>query len=99
MSQIAPPCPKKPLSRIAPPYPTYKTCFHIHIMTSPQTHCYFVTNCNSSYGNRSFSVTGPKLLNRIPSYITLANDIDSFKKLFKTYLFNLSAYEIKKLVV
>lgn len=57
-----------------------------------------VPNCNSSYGDRSFSVIGPKLLNRLPRNITLANDVDSFKKLFKTYLFNQSAYEIKKLV-
>ena len=45
----------------------------------------------TSYGNHSFSVIGPKLLNRLPENITSATDIDSFKKLLKTFLFSLSS--------
>ena len=52
----------------------------------------------SSYGNRSFSVMGPRILNKLPKSITSANNIASFKKLLKTYLFNLTNSEVKLLI-
>ena len=52
----------------------------------------------SSYGNRSFSVMGPRILNKLPKSMPSANDIASFKKLLKTYLFNSSNSEVKLLI-
>ena len=52
----------------------------------------------SSYGKRSFSVMGPKILNMLPRFVTSADNVESFKKLLKTYLFNLSSVDIKSLI-
>ena len=57
-----------------------------------------VPHYQSMYGNNSFGVIGPKLLNRLPSNITSETDIESFKKLLKTFLFNASSSEIKNLI-
>ena len=43
---------------------------------------------NSSLGKRSFSYIGPKMWNILPTDLRLNDDIDSFKKLLKTYLFS-----------
>ena len=57
-----------------------------------------VPTFNTSYGNNSFSVIGPKLWNRLPNNIKSATDINLFKKLLKTFLFNLSLNEVKMLI-
>ena len=44
---------------------------------------------NKKYmGDRAFSVAGPNLWNNLPSEIRDCTDIDAFKKLLKTHLFN-----------
>jgi hypothetical protein len=40
-----------------------------------------------TYGDRAFSVYGPKIWNQLPGYIHGLNTLDSFKRGLKTYLF------------
>ena len=47
-------------------------------------------------GDRSFTVAAPKLWNNLPSALWNASNIDSFKRLLKTYLFK-EAYYISRL--
>ena len=42
---------------------------------------------NSDYGERSFSVAGPKLWNLLPKDVRVEVDTDEFKKKLKTFLF------------
>ena len=55
-----------------------------------------VKKCNGSFGDRAFSVAGPKLWNALPKTLRMDADVDSFKKLLKTHLFKNSDlfYEI-----
>ena len=39
------------------------------------------------YGERAFSVTGPKLWNDLPQYLRDLSKLEHFKKKLKTYLF------------
>ena len=41
-----------------------------------------------SYGDRRFSIAGPKLWNSIPASLRNADSLDSFKKHLNTYLFH-----------
>ena len=41
----------------------------------------------SNYGDRAFSVIGPKLWNNLPNEIKQCNSVISFKTALKTYLF------------
>ena len=41
-----------------------------------------------SYGDKSFSVVGPVLWNRLPESVKSAKTINHFKSLLKTYLFD-----------
>ena len=43
-----------------------------------------------TYGSRAFRVAAPELWNKLPREIKLCDDIDSFKKKLKTYLFNIA---------
>ena len=51
----------------------------------------------SKLGRRSFSVAGPRFLNLLPQNVRYSNTIEIFKNGLKTYLFDLSDYEIDKL--
>ena len=42
---------------------------------------------NGDYGERSFSVAGPKLWNLLPKDVRVEEDTDEFKKKLKTFLF------------
>ena len=57
-----------------------------------------VPEVNSKFGYRSFSVIGPKLLNRLPKEVTCSSNVNAFKAVLKTHLFNLNADDIRKLV-
>ena len=46
-----------------------------------------ILKCKCTYGDKSFSVLGPKLWNSLPANIRDSPTIKSFKKLLKTYLF------------
>ena len=52
---------------------------------------------NSSYGRRALSYMGPKLWNNIPRELKECTNIVNFKGMLKTYLFNLSCYEMELL--
>jgi len=56
-----------------------------------------VPHANSSYGRRALSYMGPKLWNNIPRELKECANIDNFKTMLKTYLFNLSCYEVELL--
>ena len=43
-----------------------------------------------TYGDRAFSVAGPKLWNQLPLSIRELSSVDNFKKSLKTYLFRLA---------
>jgi hypothetical protein len=45
------------------------------------------TTKRKTFAERSFSVSGPRLWNDLPSYIRSSKSISSFKKDLKTYLF------------
>ena len=51
----------------------------------------------SKYGDKSFSVIGPKIFNNLPLHVTTSISLDSFKCSLKTYLFSLSDYELRNL--
>ena len=44
-------------------------------------------------GDRAFSVAAPQIWNHLPIHLRRATNIDSFKSLLKTYLFNASYYK------
>ena len=41
-------------------------------------------------GDRAFQVAAPKLMNSLPSELRLINNIDTFKRHLKTYLFKVA---------
>ena len=47
----------------------------------------YITSCLKTYGDASFSVAAPLLLNSLPSNLRSANSVKHFKSLLKTYLF------------
>jgi len=57
-----------------------------------------IPEVKSKYGQRSFSVIGPRLLNRLPTSVTSSVNVDTFKMSLKTHLFNLSLNDLNKLV-
>lgn len=73
----------------------FQYCHHGHALKL------IVPSCHSlkHYGQRSFSVIGPRLFNNLPSHITECDSVNSFKTALKTFLFNLSDYEVKLLVL
>ena len=46
------------------------------------------------YGDRTFSVKGPKFFNMLPEPVKQSLTVDSFKSSLKTYLFTLSYIEV-----
>ena len=56
-----------------------------------------VPSTNLKLGRRSFSVAGPRIFNLLPQTVRYSNTIEIFKNRLKTYLFDLSDYEIDKL--
>ena len=46
------------------------------------------------YGDRSFSVIGPRFFNALPDSVKQSLSVDSFKSCLKTYLFRLSDSEV-----
>ena len=46
------------------------------------------------YGDRSFSVIGPKFFNVLPETVKQSLTVDSFKSSLKTYLFTLSDIDV-----
>lgn len=53
---------------------------------------------SSKHGLRAFSVIGPKLYNSFPPWVKQADNVEIFKKYLKTYLFNLSQYDLQKFI-
>ena len=49
-----------------------------------------VPKTNRKYGDRAFSVAGPKLWNALPDDIKTCNSVNSFKKSLKTHFFQLA---------
>ena len=51
----------------------------------------------TALGDRAFSVAGPRLWKILPSGIRMMKDVETFKLLLKTYLFNNSRIFIQKI--
>ena len=49
-----------------------------------------IPRTNKSYGDRAFEICAPKLWNDLPLFIRESNSLVIFKKLLKTYLFNVA---------
>ena len=56
-----------------------------------------VPKSDSTYGKRSFSSVGPRIWNKLPPKVTENYNIIRFKSDLKTFLFNLSKYDIENL--
>jgi endonuclease/exonuclease/phosphatase (EEP) superfamily protein YafD len=84
----------KSINGIAPEYlqDMFKYCHHGH---KPML---IVPAFNTQYGRRSFSVTGPRLFNRLPTDVTSATNVDLFKGAMKTFLFKTSLYDVDRLL-
>ena len=85
----------KSVNGLAPSYlqDLFQYCLHGH---SPKL---IVPPSNLRAGRRSFSTAGPRIFNTLPSYITSAETIDTFKCRLKTHLFDISKYDLEKLWV
>ena len=60
------------------------------MVLSEYTSIYVVHRTNmKTYGDRAFSIAGPKLWNQFQLSIRELSSVDSFKKSLKTYLFRL----------
>ena len=58
------------------------------VLSDRSRHKKLVERCyKSSYGERAFSVCGPKLWNSLPHDLRAINSIEKFKEKLKTYLF------------
>jgi len=84
----------KSVNGLAPMYlqELFRYAHHGHVLKLT------VPEVNTRYGQRSFSVIGPKLLNNLPIAVTSSINVDVFKTALKTFLFNLSATEMETLV-
>ena len=61
------------------------------VLSDRSRHKKLVERCyKSSYGERAFSVCGPKLWNSLPHDLRAINSIEKFKEKLKTYLFKKS---------
>ena len=47
-----------------------------------------IPRSRTGYGNRAFSIAGPRMWNSLPSEILNISSRDTFKKHLKTFLFN-----------
>ena len=83
----------KALNGMAPPYLSDILCYRLYSrsLRSASQKLIVVHRTNmKTYGDRAFSIAGPKLWNQLPLSIRELSSIDSFKKSLKTYLFRLA---------
>ena len=85
----------KSINGIAPPYmqELFRYAHHGHVLRL------LVPQVNSKYGLRSFSVIGPKLFNKLPESVKCSENVDIFKSVLKTFLFDLSQAEIQRISI
>ena len=76
------PCYIKDLLNLHKPDRVLRSCTELKL-TVPRTRL-------KTYGDRAFSVVGPKMWNDLPVDIRTSNSLDGFKKKLKTHLFNLA---------
>ena len=83
----------KALIGMAPPYLKDMLCYRSYSrsLRSASQKLLVVHRTNmKTYGDRAFSIAGPKLWNQLPLSIRYLSSVDSFKKSLKTYLFRLA---------
>ena len=80
----------KALNGLAPEYiSSLLACKNFkHSLRSSKGSILEIPRTNNKYGDRAFSVIGPRLWNRLPSHIKNQTTFRSFKKSLKTYLFS-----------
>jgi len=85
----------KALQGTAPPY--ILDMLHTHqptrVLRSSSMRMLTVPKSNRRYGERAFSVAGPRLWNSLPTDMRLIPDLDAFKARLKTHLFQ-QAYDL-----
>ena len=54
----------------------------------------YTPKVNTMFGKRAFSSMGPRVWNKLPSFVTDCDNIGRFKRMLKTFLFNLSEFEV-----
>ena len=88
----------KALHDMAPPY--IRELLHLHSpprqLRSSDKCLLSVPRTFSSYGDRAFYASAPKLWNSLPSDLRFCNSLDTFKSTLKTHLFKI-AYDINSL--
>ena len=83
----------KALNGMAPPYLSDMLCYRLYsrsLRSASQKLLVVHRTHMKTYGDRAFSIAGPKLWNQLPLSIRELSSIDSFKKSLKTYLFRLA---------
>ena len=83
----------KALNAMAPPYLSDMLCYRLYSrsLRSASQKLLVVHRTNmKTYGDRAFSIAGPKLWNQLPLSIRKLSSVDSFKKSLQTYLFRLA---------
>ena len=85
----------KSINGLAPQYlqDMFKYSHHGHSLKL------IVPYSSSKYGNKSFSIIGPRIFNNLPLHVTTSISVQSFKQSLKTYLFLLPENELEKLYV
>ena len=83
----------KSLLGIAPSY-LQEMFLYAHFGREPKL---IAPPCYTSYGQRSFSYSAPRIYNKLPHFVKSSANITDFKKTLKTFLFDLSDVELSKL--
>ena len=85
----------KSINGLAPQYlqDMFKYSHHGHVLKL------IVPYSSSKYGNKSFSIVGPRIFNNLPLHVTTSISVQSFKQSLKTYLFLLPESELDKLYI
>ena len=83
----------KALNGMAPPYLSDMLRYRSYsrsLKSASQKRLVVHRTSMKTYGDRAFSIAGPKLWNQLPLSIRELSSVDSFKKSLKTYLFRLA---------
>ena len=83
----------KSINGLAPQYlqDMFRYSHHGHVLKL------IVPYSSSKYGNKCFSIIGPKIFNKLPLHVTSSISTESFKQSLKTHLFLLSENELENL--
>ena len=83
----------KSINGLAPQYlqDMFRYSHHGHVLKL------IVPYSSSKYGNKCFSIIGPRIFNKLPLHVTSSISTESFKHSLKTHLFLLSENDLENL--